>query len=208
MRRSILALPLAVALATVPTGLLAQVCIGLPVAESQNAVMAGVGFPESATSFGLGFQHNAAGPLSFGAAYNLTSYDNVDPKQHSLGVDASYELPGLSFSACPTVGLSYSRMSENDASVSSLSVPVGVGFGTSIELAPTASLIPHVVPQLMWVRATVEFAGEEVSDSDTFFGALFGATVATPGFYFGGGLMWVDQDNVDPTFSIMAGFPF
>lgn len=208
MRRSILALPLAAAIAAVPSGLQAQSCIGIPVADSHNAVMADIGFPQNGTSFGVGFRHNAVGPASVGASYSLTSYDNVDPKEHSVGVDASYELPGLSFSACPTVGLSYSRMSESDASVSALWVPVGVGFGTSVELGPTASLVPHVVPQWIWVRAKVDVAGEEFSDSDSLWGALFGATVALPTFYFGGGLMWTDQENVDPTFTLRAGFPF
>lgn len=208
MRRSILAVPVALALVAIPVGAFGQACIGIPVAESHNALTAGVGFPSDATTLGAEFRHNLEGPLSLGASYGFTSYDNVDPKQHALGVEANYEVPGLSFSACPTVGLGYTRMSEDDVSLSTLSIPVGVGFGTRLELSPSAALIPHVVPQWVWTRATIDVAGEELSDDDSAFAALFGATLATPRFFFGGRVMWIDQDNVDPVFSLMAGMPF
>ena len=208
MRRRILVLPVAFALAIVPAGLVAQACIGVPVAESQNAFTASVGFPENATSYGAAFRRNVEGPFSVGASYSLYSYKDVDPKQHAFGVEADYELPGLSFSACPTVGLGYSRMSADGGTLTAFSVPVGVGFGTRIELSPSAALIPHVVPQWVWTRASIEVAGESVSDNDSALAALFGATLALPRFYVGGQVTWVDRDNVDPTLTILAGLPF
>ena len=208
MRRRILVLPVAIALATVPAALDAQACVGIPVAESHNAFTAGVGFPENATSYGAELRRNVAGPVAVAASYSLSSYDNVEPKQHSFGVEADYEVPGLSFSACPLVGLGYSRMSEDGSSLSVLSVPVGVGFGKSIQLSRSAALVPHVVPQWVWSRATFDLLGEEISDNDSSLAAVFGATVATPRFYFGGRVLWTDQDNVDPTFSLIAGLPF
>lgn len=208
MRRSILALPLAMAIGAIPVGVAAQACVGIPVARAHNAVTAGIGFPDGGTSFGAELRHNFDGPITAGVSYGLTSYDNVDPVQHGLAAEVNYELPGLSFSACPMVGLGYTRMSEDDVTLSTVSVPVGVGFGTSVELSPGVALIPHVVPQWVWTRASLDFLGESMSDSDSAIGALFGATVSMSRFYFGGRVLWVNEENVDPIFSIMAGMPF
>lgn len=210
MRRRILALPVAFALVAIPGGIAAQACIGNPVAESFNAVTAQVGFPKDAMVYGAGFRHNMDGPFSFGADYNVSSYDGVDPLQHGVGVDAAYELSALELplSVCPTAGLGYSRISDETATVSAFSIPVGVGFGKSFQLSSRVSVIPHVVPQWVWTRATIDIGGNEASADDSYLGALFGATFGLPRFYVGGGVSWVDLDGVDPVFSITGGMPF
>lgn len=208
MRRRILTLPVVFALVAVPAHLVAQSCIGVPVAESRNAVTAEIGFPESATAYGASFRHNVAGPLSVAASYGLSSYDDVDPKQHSVGGDVAYELNGAGVSACPTGGVAYSRISDEGGSVSAISVPLGVGFGKSFRLTNSASIVPHVVPQWIWTRATVDVGGVEASGEASMLAAKLGATIATPRFYFGGGVLWLDEDEADPVFSLMAGLPF
>lgn len=208
MRRRIVFVPAIIAMLAIPGAVAAQACVGIPVADSHNAVTAQVGFPQDAMAYGAAFRHNMNGPFSFSAGYTLASYDNVDPKQHGLNVQADYELPGLSFSACPTVGLGYTTMSEDPASLTTLSIPVGVGFGKSFELSPTMSVVPHVVPQWVWTQLTVDDGTAEATADDSYLAALIGATIATPRFYLGAGLTWINEDNVDPVFSILAGMPF
>lgn len=209
MRRRMLSLSMAVALVTIPGGVAAQACIGIPVAESHNALTAQVGFPENARAYGADFRHNMEGPLSLSAGYTMGTFDGVDTKQHGINTQANYEVPGLSFSACPTVGLGYTTVSEDELSLSTFSIPVGVGFGQSFELSSDLSVNPYVVPQLVWTRASFDVEGEEsFSDSDSAFAAVFGATLALPRFYVGGGVTWYNEDNTDAVFSIMAGMPF
>lgn len=208
MRRRIVVVPAIIAMLAIPGAVAAQACVGIPVAESSNAVTAQVGFPQDAMSYGAAFRHNMTGPFSFSAGYSLSSYDNVDPKQHGLAAEANYELPGLSFSACPTVGLGYTTLSQDDNSVTTLSIPVGFAIGKSFELSPTLSVNPFVVPQWVWTQATIEAAGIEATGDDSMLAAVLGATFATERFYVGGGLTWFDQEDVDPVFSLMAGMPF
>ena len=211
MRRRIFALPVAFALAAIPGALTAQACVGSPIGESFNGVSAQVGFPQDAMSYGASVRHNRNGPLTMSAGYSLSSYDNVDPKQHGVAADVSYELSALDlpFSACPTVGASYSRISDDAVSVSALSIPIGVGIGHRFALSPAVAVIPHVVPQWVWTQVTIDpTSGDAITGDDSMLAALVGATFSTSRFYFGGGLTWVDQDDTDPVFSIMAGMPF
>lgn len=211
MRRHILALPVAFALAAIPGALTAQACVGSPIAESFNGASAQIGFPQDAMIYGASVRHNMRGPLSMSAGYTMASMENVDPKQHGLGVDVSYELAfaELPFSACPTVGLAYTRMADEAVALSTLSVPVGVSIGRAFEVSSGGSVIPHVMPHWTWTQFTIDPAtGDAISDDDSVFGALFGVTFATHRFYLGGGLSWVDVDGQDPMFSITAGVPF
>lgn len=208
MRRRIVVVPALVAMLAIPGAVAAQACVGIPVAEASNAVTAQVGFPQDAKSFGASFRHNMAGPFSFSAGYTLSAYDGVDPKQHGLAVEGDYELSGLPVSVCPTAGLGYTSLSSDGSSVSTLAIPIGVALGKSFPVTPTVSVNPYVVPQWMWMQATVEFLGDEATASDSFLGAQLGATVALTRFYVGGGMTWFDQEGADPVFSIMAGMPF
>lgn len=211
MRRRILALPVAFALSAIPGAVTAQACVGAPIAESFNGVAAQIGFPQDAMIYGASVRHNRAGPLSMSAGYTMASMENVDPKQHGVAADVSYELAfaDAPLSACPTVGLGYTRMSDDAVSLSSLSVPVGIAMGRSFELAQGGAVIPHVMPHWTWTRFTIDPAtGDAVSDDGSVLGALFGVTFATHRFYLTGGLNWIDEDGQDPIFSISAGVPF
>lgn len=138
----------------------------------------------------------------------MASYDNVDPKEHAFSGEVNYELPGLSFSARPTVGMGYSTISDEGSSISALTVPVGVGFGQRFELSPEMSVNPFVRPQWVWTRVSLDVLGEESSADDSMLAAQLGATLAMARFYVGGGLTWYNEDDVDPVFAIFAGLPF
>lgn len=208
MRRRILGISMVMALLAVPGGLVAQACVGAPIGGGVNAITAQVGFPEDAMAYNAGIRHNADGPVSVAAGYTLATFDGVDTKQHGLSAEGSYELPGLSFSVCPTVGLGYTTMSEGDMSVSTFSVPLGVGFGQSFELSSDMSVTPYVMPQWVWMRGTFEFDGQDVSDDDSVFASAFGATLSVSRFYVGAGVTWYNEDNAETVFSLMAGMPF
>ena len=211
MRRRILALPVAFAIVAIPGALTAQACVGSPIAESFNGVSAQIGFPQDAMIYGASVRHNMNGPVTMSAGYTMASIENVDPKQHGLAADASYELEfaELPLSACPTVGLAYTRMSDESVALSTLSVPVGVSIGRAFEVSNGGSVIPHVMPHWTWTKFTLDPAtGDAISDDDSVFGALFGVTFATHRFYVGGGLSWVNEDGQDAIFSITAGMPF
>lgn len=207
-RRNVVVSGAIAAFLAIPGAVAAQACVGIPVAESHNAVTAQVGFPTDAMAYGASFRHNMNGPFSFSAGYTLSSYDNVDPKQHGLGVEADYEVPGLGFSACPTVGVAYTTISEDPITVSTLSIPVGIGVGKSFPVAQRMSITPYVVPQWIWTQATIDDGTDSISADDSILAALFGATFSTSRFYVGGGLTWYDVEDSDPVFSIMAGMPF
>lgn len=207
-RRNVVVSGAIAAFLAIPGAVVAQACVGIPVADAHNAVTAEVGFPQDAMSYGASFRHNMAGPFSFAAGYTLASYDNVDPKQHGLTAEVDYELPSLGFSACPTVGLGYSMMSEDPVSVNTLSIPVGVGLGKSFPVSPGMAITPYVVPQWQWAQVTIDDGTDSISADDSWLAAQLGATFSTPRFYVGGGVLWINEDNVDPVFSIRAGMPF
>lgn len=211
MRRRILGLTLIMALA-IPAGVAAQACVGLPVGESLNAAALGLGFPENGMSYGASVQHNMAGPLTVGAGYTLSAYDNVDPKQHGLAANVGYDLADvveLPVQACPVAGLGYTRMSQDGVSLSTFSIPLGLAIGHTIAVSPNLSVIPHVAPQWVWTRFAIEAAdGTSFDDSDSVLAARLGATFALERFFFGANMMWINEDGVDPVFGLIAGMPF
>jgi hypothetical protein len=77
-----------------------------------------------------------------------------------------------------------------------LTVPVGVGIGTSIGVAPGMAVMPYVLPQFVLTRASVK--NVEVA-SDTNFGIEVGAVTRVGPIFAGVGAnrAFVDGSDVD-----------
>ena len=70
------------------------------------------------------------------------------------------------------------------------------GSGSTVELN-AIELLPTRMTQLATISA-----------DDSWLAAQLGATFSTPRFFVGGGLLWINEENVDPVFSLRAGMPF
>ncbi|HEX7089541.1 MAG TPA: hypothetical protein VF192_05360 [Longimicrobiales bacterium] len=197
-------------LLAVPAAAAAQACVGSPAASGGTALSGSIGFPEGAKSYGAGLRYNAMGPLSVGAGYTLTSPDAGDVNMHSFAADAAYELPLTGVSVCPVAGAGYSRMSESGTTLSTLTVPVGAGIGYSFQASPTITVIPHAIPQLLWMRMTVDsdLLPDAVSESETEFGALLGVTFQMQRFFLNGGVTKTTVEDSKAVFSLGAGVVF
>lgn len=156
---------------------LAQACIGVPVGSGGFAVAGHVGFPEDATSVGVTGTANLTGPLSVQAGYERTTFDETDGIEiedafNTLHGGVAFELPVPmpTLSVCPIAGIGYTTFSTEietfELGVDALSVPVGVGVGTTIP-AGVAALTLYAIPQLIYTRAEFEFSGFGETESET-----------------------------------------
>lgn len=197
-------------LLAVPAAAAGQACVGSPAAAGGTALSGSIGFPDGAKSYGAEVRYNTMGPLSVGAGYRLTSPDVGDVNMHSFAVDAAYELPLTGASVCPVAGLGYGRMSESGTTLSTLTVPVGAGIGYSLQAGPNMTVIPHAIPQLLWMRTTFDSdaAPDAVSDSQTEFGALLGVTFQMQRFFLNGGVTKTTAEGSKAVFSLGAGVLF
>ena len=195
----------------------AQVCTGFPTVDGQKAITAAVGFPENGKLYSVAGSVDLMGPLSVNGKLGLGTVDEIDDKLYSAGANVAYELKGLGFSACPVVGLSYSRMKmdgsdeeiEGSMTISSFDVPIGFGVGQTFAAGSSANFGLYAVPQFVISRgkAEIEIEGISVdeSDTDTFFGANIGALFQTGSFFAGGSVFLTSQEDVDPVFSVNLG---
>jgi hypothetical protein len=205
----------------------AQVCAGFPTLQGQSSIALSSSFPQDADRFGAEVSANTAGPLALFGAYQRTT-SNVQDGQHAntytagaaLEVADSFRGPfQLGLSACPVVSGSLTRMEGADV----WQVPVGVGFGSRIELDPTGRLevMPYVVPQLVWTRVDFDgaptnglfdplFGRQDALDSreSTEFGLRTGVVVGAGRFFVGGEFNNIFDDGVGGTFGVKAGVRF
>jgi hypothetical protein len=205
----------------------AQVCAGFPTLQREASVALSTNFPQGADQFGAEASANLDGPLAVFGGYQRTTSSAVEG-QHSntftagAALEVSDRFRGpftLGLSACPVVSGSFTKMEGADV----WRVPVGVGFGSRIELDPNGrlELMPYAVPQLVWTR--VDFNGQPV---DGLFGPIFGRQEAAVGqenvdlgirtgvlvgagrFFVGGEFNNVFDDGVGGTFGLKAGLKF
>jgi hypothetical protein len=199
-----LALPvLALALA-LPAAAAAQACFGLP-QGTRSAALGTIGFPSSATSFGVTGTTTLGENLYGSASYSLTSYDVKGiPNENSFGVRLAYEVPSLieSASVCPSVAASYSKLDD----FSGVAIPFGVGIGTTMPLGETGTttLTPFITPQFVWTRVSYDGA----SASDTYFGANAGATVGFGTYFAGASVTKIFEEGSDAVIGIHIGLSF
>lgn len=206
--RTYVALTAAALLATASPAL-AQVCAGFPMNTGSTMGVASLGFPNNATNFGVGGMHKMSDQVTIGAAYTLTSYDDVFgvsvPSSHTIGVNGSYEIPVAAaeveadLAVCPTAGLNFTSWDD----VSAFSIPLGVSLGAGISIAEGNVLMaPYVGPQLVWSRTSWDGG----SNSDTDLGFALGANFLFSNYLVGGGFSKVGDSKA--VFALRFGMMF
>jgi hypothetical protein len=160
----------------------AQICVGFPTTGGQMAAALSANFPTGGNMVGGEFNYNFAAPL--GAFVGVT-YNNPDAGDAttSLGGGVAFDFPVLTQAlpagivACPTAAVIVANVEDTGL----LSIPLGVGFGTTLALGEGGlSLSPYVVPQLR-----IRTGGEGVETTTGFLlsgGALINIT---PSIYAG-----------------------
>jgi hypothetical protein len=183
----------------------AQVCVGFPTGGGQMAAAVTANFPTGGNMFGGEFNYNFQGPLSAFLGLVYTDPDIGDSRT-SVGGGVAFELPALTaalpggISGCPTVSVVAADVGDTNF----LTIPVGVGFGTTLALGEAGlSLSPYVVPQAR-IRT-----GSDI-DTDVSFLLSGGALVnITPSIYAGGTVnrVFIDTGN-DSEFGLVVGVVF
>lgn len=191
----------------------AQICTGFPTVDGQKAITAGIGFPEGGKTYSVAGAVDLMGPLSVNGGVAIGTIDDIDDKQYGFGANVAYEIKGLSFSACPVVGLSYSTFSAEDEgaslSISSLDVPIGFGVGQTFAAGSNASVGLFAIPALVISRGSFEsespLGSFDTSETDTYFGADIGALFQTGSFFAGGSVFVSSLEDSDAIFSVNLG---
>jgi hypothetical protein len=145
----------ALAFAT-PTQSQAQVCVGYPTSPGQFALAVNANFPTGGNQFGVNGNYNMAGPASFYAGI-MHDDREVGPSVTSIGGGVALQVPALTealpagVSACPTAAINVATAEGLD---NIISIPVGIGFGTTVGIGETLTLSPWVIPQFRFTLAT------------------------------------------------------
>ena len=86
-----------------------------------------------------------------------------------------------------------------------LSIPFGIGFGTTLPVGSggSAGLTPYVIPQFVHVRASFDDFDE--TDSDTQFGLTGGATLNAGALIIGGSVSKIFEDESDSVILVFLG---
>ena len=176
----------------------AQACAGFPTAGRESSLGARASFPAEGTSLGVAGSHNFAGPLAVFGSVSLLRPEVGGDDRSIVSAGAAYEvgrfIPAVpsGLSVCPVAGASISTADD----ATRLTVPVGVGIGTSIGVAPGMAVMPYVLPQFVLTRASVK--NVEVA-SDTNFGIEVGAVTRVGPIFAGVGAnrAFVDGSDVD-----------
>lgn len=205
----------ALALSAVPSvQLMAQTCFGYPTMDGQYALAGVASFADGSNGYGAALNANVSGPLSLEAGYQYIDIDEVDTNGNSFFGRGAWELPVASVSLCPFAGVGYSDASEDfgevEASVSLLTVPVGIGVGKRFAASPSLFVDLFAQPQFVWMRADFELEGNGggeigVDESETEFGVSIGANLGTSRFYVGGGVNFTTVEDSDAVFDLRVG---
>lgn len=181
----------------------AQICAGFPTMDGQASLAAVVNFPEDLDEFGVEGSYNLAGPLALNAGYLRT--DAGDATANSFTGGASFDITSMvgpqpaSISLCPVASFTYTNFGDD---LSAYTVPVGLGFGTSLPIGATSQLQPYVIPQLVLGRLNL---GGESSDWENDFGLRGGANVTFGQFFVGAEVNTLFVDGSDAVFGVKGG---
>jgi hypothetical protein len=183
----------------------AQICAGFPTADRQFYVGANLHLPEDANQFGVEAAYNASGPFAIhGGVSWLSADDDTDLTVLTGGAAFDFAFPGSPtrpfFSVCPLVEIDYAK--EGD--VTFRDIPVGVGVGSSIPIGAGGqnSLMPFIIPAVVFSRVSID---DGDSSSDTNFALRGGAILGFGSFFLGAEVAHVFEDAGDPVFGFRAG---
>jgi hypothetical protein len=181
----------------------AQICSGYPTMPGQTSVGLRASFPTGGTSIGVEASRNWRNPLGVFANLNLLMPDDDElDNQTVAGLGFAYEvtemLPAIpqALSVCPVAAVT---LQGGDATT--LTFPLGVGFGTSVDVAEGFAIQPFVMPQFVLTRVSVD----NVTVSDHNFGFGAGAFATFGGVYGGVTLGKIMASGTDVTIAFQGG---
>jgi hypothetical protein len=192
---------------SVPAVLDAQVCAGYAAMPGSLSAGANVANPPGGSSLGMEASYNFTNPLGVFGSFNLVRPEG-EANHSIIGGGVSYEVTDFVpivpawLSVCPLAGVSLS--SVNGAST--LTMPVGMGFGTTIPILPGAvDVMPFMAPQFVMTRVSVD----DVSMTDHNFGIGFGALARVSNLYAGvtAGKEFVEAADIDVAFRAGVTIP-
>lgn len=183
----------------------AQACIGLPTRDGDIVLMGNYAITEDYHAIGGEFTADATGPLTFGFGYSRdTGMDELigGGEQHvtTFHGRAAYELYVVDPSICGVAGFQY-----QDSNVERLGIPVGFGFGKTLN-GPRASATIYAVPQYVWLQEKP--GGALPDETSNEFMAEAGVTLGLRHLLLGGALLVSTFEDDQPRFLIRAGFLF
>lgn len=204
MRRTGVGIFALLAVAVYAPSAAAQVCAGFPTLDRQFSFGASLGFPDEGDRYGVEASYNVQGPAAVFGGLQIDSPEGEGDSNDTFFAGGSFDLMRLPMGSdslifCPTARVGYS---SNDF-FSTLSVPIGIGIGTTISLTPAAQLMPYVVPQIVMNRYSPEGGGESETNWD--FGIRGGAMVGVGMFFIGAEIDHIFVDGADAQFGIRAG---
>jgi hypothetical protein len=181
----------------------AQICSGYPTLPGQTSVGLRASFPTGGTSIGVEASRNWRNPLGVFANLNLLMPDDDElDNQTVAGLGFAYEvtemLPAVPqwLSVCPVAAVT---VQGGDATT--LTFPLGVGFGSSFEVADGFAIKPFIMPQFVLTRVSVD----DVTVSDNNFGFGAGAFASFGGVYGGVTLGKIMASGTDVTIAFQGG---
>ncbi|MGH7541742.1 MAG: hypothetical protein ACRELC_12155 [Gemmatimonadota bacterium] len=193
----------------------AQACLGNGALDGQGYLSGRASFTDGAWAPGGSLGYNAPGPITVEAGVDHTLFDNVDIATTAVSGALAVEIPNLSVSICPTVGVAYQWLS-NEGELEGLGVDAdgvvvggGLVLGGRIESPGSDfAFIPRASANVVHNRATFSAGGESVTGSDTYgvFGG--GVTLAVGNFFFGPSASISTLDGADPVFGAQLGVAF
>jgi hypothetical protein len=181
----------------------AQVCSGYPTARGQTSIGARAAFPDGATNIGIEASRNWMNPLGVFANLNLImpeeeGEDNIP----AIGVGLAYEVTDMIpvvpawLSVCPVAAVTL-ELGDNTG----ITVPLGIGFGTSIGLTENLDINPFVIPQFVLTR----IATDDITVTEHDFGFGAGAHLRFGGVYAGVTLGKILATGRDLTIAFQGG---
>jgi hypothetical protein len=185
----------------------AQVCAGYSAMPGAFSAGANLSSPPGGTAFGLEASANYSGPLASFASFNLVRPEGEGARESILGAGLAYEVTEFVpviptwLSVCPSAAVSISSIEGT----TNFTVPLGVGFGTTLPLVAGIDLMPFVMPQFVITRVAID----DIAVRDHNFGIGFGALAGIGNVYAGvtAGKQFVDAAE-DIDIALRAGLRF
>ena len=191
----------------------AQACIGVPIGNGSFAIEGQFATSDGSKSYGATATANLQSPITIQGGYTLTDLDGVEKNANGFHGLVAYEVPTRSFSACPLVGISYNKWSDDflgvDVDVTETVIPIGLGIGKTIPAGSNLGLTLFAVPQFLHIRGKIEADGgtgsETASDNSNEFGSEFGFRLGGSAFFAGASVMFTTVEDSDPSFGVTLG---